>query len=100
MSEIQSSGVAGVVALDGRLDPVTVEVTLVEQPSVIEVGIIGPQGPAGPAGPVGATTLAALTDVDITNKVDNSVLYYNQTSSKFLADDINTIITITDGGNF
>ena len=48
----------------------------------------------------GSSTLADLTDVDTTLKVDTSVLYYKSSVSKFVADDVNTIITITDGGNF
>ena len=79
---------------------VSVELDVSAPPQVVEVGVIGPQGPIGPAGPAGSNTLANLTDVNVAAKVDNSVLYYNQTSDKFVANDVNTIITITDGGNF
>ena len=48
----------------------------------------------------GSSTLAGLTDVDTTLKVDTSVLYYKSSVSKFVADDVNTIITLIDGGNF
>ena len=48
----------------------------------------------------GSSTLADLTDVDTTLKVNASVLYYKSSVSKFVADDVNTIITLTDGGNF
>jgi hypothetical protein len=44
--------------------------------------------------------LGDLSNVDDNFKVDKSVLTYNQTSGKFVANDVNTIITITDGGNF
>ena len=58
---------------------------------------MGPQGPIGPAGP---SHFADLLDVNVAAKVNNSVLYYNQTSAKFVADDVNTVVTLTDGGNF
>lgn len=48
----------------------------------------------------GGGTLGALTDVNTSEKVDGSVLYYDATEAKFLADDITTRITLTDGGNF
>lgn len=67
---------------------------------VVEVVTAGPQGPPGPTGPPGSTTLAALTDVDVTQKTEASVLYYKTTAGKFVADDINTLTTLTDGGNF
>jgi hypothetical protein len=46
------------------------------------------------------TNLGDLNDVDTGNKVEKSVLIYDQTSGKFVANDVNTILTITDGGNF
>lgn len=82
---------------------VSVGVDVNAQPQVVEIGVIGPQGPQGPIGPVGppgSNTLANLTDVNVNAKVNNSVLYYDQSSSKFVANDVNTIVTITDGGNF
>lgn len=72
----------------------TIEVVSPTAPLTVEVQTTGPQGPTP------ANTLASLTDVDTTNKVANSVLYYNSTSGKWLGDDINTVITLTDGGNF
>jgi hypothetical protein len=48
----------------------------------------------------GGGTLAGLSDVDATTKVDGSVVYYDATASKFLADNATTKITLTDGGNF
>jgi hypothetical protein len=44
--------------------------------------------------------LADLSDTDISGKIDKSVMTYNEVSSKFVASDIYTILTITDGGNF
>lgn len=77
-----------------------VELTVVAQPQAIEVGIIGPQGPRGEPGPTGSNALANLDDVDVSTKVDKSVVYYDQTAEKFVANSIHTIITLTDGGNF
>lgn len=48
----------------------------------------------------GGGTLGALSDVNASSKVDGSVLYYDGTQAKFLADAITTKITLTDGGNF
>ena len=47
-----------------------------------------------------AGTLAALSDVNVTAKEDGSILYYDFTTDKFLADDINTRISLVDGGSF
>jgi hypothetical protein len=44
--------------------------------------------------------LQDLTDVLATNKTNGSVLIYDAATSKFVADDVNTKITLTDGGNF
>lgn len=44
--------------------------------------------------------LASLTDVNVVNKVNKSVLVFDQTTNKFVANDVNTITTITDGGSF
>lgn len=91
------------VSVDDSAEPVIVSVNVIAPPEIIEVGILGPQGPQGiqgPVGPVGSSTLANLTDVNVAAKVDKSVLYFDQTSSKFVANDVNTIVTLTDGGNF
>lgn len=63
-------------------------------------GLIGVTGPQGVTGATGASHFADLLDVNVTGKVDSSVVYYDETSEKFLADDINTVVTLTDGGNF
>jgi hypothetical protein len=44
--------------------------------------------------------LQDLTDVMATNKTNGSVLIYDAASAKFVADEVNTKITLTDGGNF
>ena len=56
---------------------------------------IGPQGPAGAGGDVGSSTLAGLTDVDITNAAEGDVLRYNGSKWADYAE-----INLTDGGNF
>lgn len=73
-------------------------------PTVIQVVTPGPPGPAGPQGPAGSgsgsTTLAALTDVNVSAKVNKSLLYYDSVSGKWLGDSIQTITEVTNGGNF
>jgi len=49
---------------------------------------------------VGINTFAALHDVDVTNRTDQAVVFYNASSAKFKADGTNTILSLTDGGNF
>jgi hypothetical protein len=44
--------------------------------------------------------LTDLVDVDASDRVDGSVLFYDEASAKFVADDITTRLTLTDGGNF
>lgn len=68
-------------------------------PLLVEVATAGPQGPPGPSGSL-TGTLAGLTDVNVTAKVDHSILYYDSVSSAWKGDDINTILSITDGGNW
>lgn len=41
-----------------------------------------------------------LTDVSTADKTDGSILYYDSSSSSFKADDVNTKLTLADGGNF
>ena len=68
-------------------------VSVVQSNALITLSTTGPQISSN-------TTLASLTDVDLSNKVDNSVVYYDGNSDTFKADSLNTILTITDGGNF
>jgi hypothetical protein len=44
--------------------------------------------------------LGSLANVDDTARIDKSVVVFNQTRDKYVIDDVNTVITITDGGNF
>jgi len=55
--------------------------------TVVTVAVAGPQGPVG-------------FDLEDTNKVDGSVIYYDQSSAKFKADNTTTKLTLVDGGNF
>lgn len=54
---------------------------------VVEILEVGPYGPHG-------------LFVDDSSKVDKSVVYYDATASKFKADQVWTIPTLSDGGNF
>jgi hypothetical protein len=66
---------------------------------VVEVSTPGPQGPPGQGGSE-VTELAALSDVDVTGRVAGSVLYYDAGAGEWKGDDINTVVTLTDGGAF
>ena len=55
---------------------------------------VATQGPAGPAFTTSGATL------DDSAKVNNSVVYFNQSSGTFKADATTTKLTLVDGGNF
>jgi hypothetical protein len=74
----------------------TVDVTNEAGAVVVQVTTQGPQGPVGPA--VGG--LGEIPDVDTTEKVDRSVLYYNAATARFTLDGTTTVLSLTDGGNF
>lgn len=74
-----------------------IELTAPSAPVTVEVVTAGPQGAAGVGG---STALSGLSDVDVTQKVDKSILYFDAGGDKWLGDDINTLVTITDGGHF
>lgn len=72
-------------------------------------GVTGPQGPRGepgvpgPPGPppdLSGLRLEDLSDIDITRRVDESILCFDASRDLFVANDINTLVTLTDGGNF
>ena len=75
----------------------TTATVIVESPttSTVEIITAGPQGPTAPVAGIGD-----IPDVDTSAAVANSVLYYGAASETWMGDDINTIITITDGGGF
>lgn len=43
------------------------------------------QGPQGPQGTAGAATVSELTDVDLSNKTDGSLLVYSANTQKWVA---------------
>ena len=57
--------------------------------TIVRVATEGPQGPVG-----------AGFDLDSSGKVDKSVVYYDSSAGQFKADNLQTILTLTDGGNF
>lgn len=77
-----------------------IEVQAPGTPLTVQVTTAGPQGPRGLAGDSSSSTLAGLTDVNVAAKVAGSVLYYDSVSGQWKGDDINTVVTITDGGHF
>ena len=54
-------------------------------------------GTRGPAGPQFSTTNSILND---NNKVNNSVVYFDQSSGTFKADQTRTVENLVDGGNY
>jgi len=69
-------------------------VTVNGETSVVTVTTAGPQGATGPAGATGGL------QVDETNKVDGSVVYYDASSATFKADATTTKLTLVFGGSF
>ena len=74
--------------------PNKVEVSQVNEVTTVEIITAGPQGPTGAAGPSGGL------QVDETNKVDGSVVYYDASSATFKADSTTTKLTLVFGGSF
>lgn len=74
--------------------------TVVETQSVASVTAItaGPQGPSGAGG--AELLLDELANVATNSKTTNSVLYWDTVTNQWKGDDINTITTLADGGNF
>ena len=66
-------------------------VTVNGDTSVVTIATQGPQGPQF------STTGTNLND---SNKVNNSVVYFDSTSGTFKADATTTKLTLVDGGNF
>ena len=74
--------------------PNKVEVSQVNEVTTVEIITAGPQGAKGDAGPSGGL------QVDETNKVDGSVVYYDASSATFKADSTTTKLTLVFGGSF
>ena len=70
------------------VDETTNTVTVTESnATVVTVSTEGTQGPAG-------------TSIDLSNAVDDSVLYFHAASGTLKADDTTTKLTLVNGGNF
>tara|TARA_Y100001972_G_scaffold52249_1_gene63957 strand:- start:1572 stop:1805 length:234 start_codon:yes stop_codon:yes gene_type:complete len=65
-------------------------VTVNGETSVVTVATQGSQGPVGPAG----------TSIDLSNAVDNSLLYFHEASGTLKLDNTTTKLTLVNGGNF
>ena len=66
-------------------------VTVNGETRVVTVKTSGPQGPQGQGFDI---------DLDHSNKVDNSVMYYQQSSGKVILDNNVTTLKLVNGGNF
>ena len=58
---------------------------------------VGTVATRGPQGPQFSITNSILND---NNKVNNSVVYFDQSSGTFKADQTRTVENLVDGGNF
>tara|TARA_Y100000114_G_C11763616_1_gene331581 strand:- start:3056 stop:3292 length:237 start_codon:yes stop_codon:yes gene_type:complete len=66
-------------------------VTVNGETRVVTVKTSGPQGPQGEGFDI---------TLDHSNKVDNSVMYYQQSSGKVILDSNVTTLKLVNGGNF
>ena len=71
--------------------PNQVVVSQVSDVTTVEITTAGPQGPS-------FTT--SNTSLDDSNKVDGSVVFFDQSSGTFKADSTTTKLTLVNGGNF
>ena len=71
--------------------PKSITVSQVSDVTTVEVTTQGPQGPA---------FAATGTTLDDSAKVDDSIVYFDQSSGTFKADATTTKLTLVDGGNF
>ena len=69
----------------------SVTVSQVSDVTTVELTTVGPQGPSF------SVTGTTLND---SNKVNNSVVYFDSTSGTFKADSTRTVENLVDGGNF
>ena len=72
-------------------NPNQVVVSQVSDVTTVELTTQGPQGPA---------FAATGTTLDDSAKVDDSIVYFDQSSGTFKADATTTKLTLVDGGNF
>lgn len=54
------------------------------------------------AGKTGAVSLSFsdLSDTNVSGKIDKSIVVYDEASQKFVANEVHTVFTLVDGGNF
>ena len=71
--------------------PNKVEVSQVSDVTTVEITTVGPQG---------AQFSLTNTSLNDSNKVNNSVVYFDSTSGTFKADQTRTVENLVDGGNF
>ena len=71
--------------------PNSITVSQVSDVTTVEVTTQGTQGPA---------FAATGTTLDDSAKVDDSIVYFDQSSGTFKADATTTKLTLVDGGNF
>jgi hypothetical protein len=89
-----------ITTVSNTVDVTTETGTVVVQVPVISTVTAITEGPQGPSGNPQDLYFSELNDVDTTGKVDQSVVYYSAADAKFKADGLNTILSLTDGGNF
>jgi hypothetical protein len=89
--EVLSSGQVVVTEVAEQV----IEIRTATTPLTVEVATEGPQGPSG-----SLIALGDLTDVQDAARVNGSVLCYDAATDTWRGDDINTTLTLTDGGNF
>jgi hypothetical protein len=69
----------------------SVTVSQVSDVTTVEVTTAGPQGPSF------TTSNTSLND---SNKVDGSIVFFDESSGTFIADSTTTKLTLVNGGNF
>jgi hypothetical protein len=99
-SVVVTTAAASVVVTEGGSSTVVTAPRVTQSVAVITEGPQGPQGPQGPAVSAEDLYFAQLQDVNVADRVDQAVVYYSSASAKFKADGTNTILSLTDGGNF
>lgn len=90
--EVLSTGQVVITEVEEQV----VEVIAPAAPATVVVATAGPQGPPL----ISTITMGDLTDVDVDAPVQGSVLYYDSATDRWKGNDINTLTTLTDGGNF
>jgi len=80
----------------GRIEVVTTRPANIQidngDPNLVLLSTSGPKVAYG--------TLESIEDMDTSDKVDKSVVYYDGNSGSYKADSLYTVTTLTDGGNF